>query len=46
MHLTAREIRTLIGMTPSARHLPLADLQAAAATVTAAVELTVYRPAG
>jgi 23S rRNA (guanine745-N1)-methyltransferase len=45
MHLTAAETRTLIGMTPSARHLAMADLQAAEITVTAAVDLTVYRPA-
>jgi hypothetical protein len=31
-------------MTPSARHIPLDDLKAADRTVTAAVDLTVYRP--
>ena len=44
MRLTADEVRTLIGMTPSARHVPLDALLAADRTVTAAVDLTVYRP--
>jgi 23S rRNA (guanine745-N1)-methyltransferase len=46
MHLNPAQIRTLIGMTPSARHdrtagFPGTESQA----VTAAVDLTVYRPA-
>ena len=40
--LSAAEARTLIGMTPSARHLPRAPQEAL--TVTAAVHLTAYRP--
>jgi hypothetical protein len=32
-------------MTPSARHVALDDLAADAVTVTAAVDLVVYRPA-
>ena len=44
MRLSAGEVRTLIGMTPSARHVPLADLDTPARTVTAAVDLTTYRP--
>jgi 23S rRNA (guanine745-N1)-methyltransferase len=40
MTLTAGEVRTLIGMTPSARHV---EQVGAAATVTAAVDLTVWR---
>ena len=35
---------TLIGMTPSARHVPAGTLPDTAVTVTAAVDLTVYRP--
>ncbi|WP_203831017.1 putative RNA methyltransferase [Actinoplanes palleronii] len=42
--LTATEARTLIGMTPSARHVAPADLPTDAVTVTAAVNLTTYRP--
>ncbi|AGZ46165.1 putative RNA methyltransferase [Actinoplanes friuliensis] len=45
MHLTAAEVRTLIGMTPSAHHVSLTDLQTENITVTAAVDVTVYRPA-
>jgi 23S rRNA (guanine745-N1)-methyltransferase len=44
LRLTAVEARTLIGMTPSARHVPVATLPTEAVTVTAAVRLTVYRP--
>ncbi|MEU8229543.1 putative RNA methyltransferase [Actinoplanes sp. NPDC048967] len=44
LSLTATETRTLIGMTPSARHVPLDEIRAAEQTVTAAVTLTVYRP--
>jgi 23S rRNA (guanine745-N1)-methyltransferase len=44
LRLTAAEARTLIGMTPSAHHVPVADLPTAAVTVTAAVDLTTYRP--
>ena len=43
MRLDAAEIRTLIGMTPSARHVSPATLPAAHRTVTAAVDLTIYR---
>ncbi|MFI5932807.1 putative RNA methyltransferase [Actinoplanes sp. NPDC051494] len=43
LDLSDAEIRTLIGMTPSARHVPLDAL--AGGTVTAAVDVTVYRPA-
>lgn len=43
MRLTAAEIRTLIAMTPSARHVPLDALRAQDRTVTAAVDLTTYR---
>lgn len=42
LRLSAAEARTLIGMTPSARHLPSAPQEALA--VTAAVNLTTYRP--
>ena len=45
LQLTALETRTLIGMTPSARHLRLDRIRATEQTVTAAVNLTVYRPA-
>jgi 23S rRNA (guanine745-N1)-methyltransferase len=45
IRLDGAELRTLIGMTPSARHVVLDDLAADAATVTAAVDLAVYRPA-
>ena len=45
LHLTAARTRTLIGMTPSARHVPLDEIRAADLTATAAVDLTVYRPA-
>jgi 23S rRNA (guanine745-N1)-methyltransferase len=38
--LTGTEVRTLVGMTPSARHVAA---PAGAATVTAAVDLTVWR---
>ena len=42
--LTAAEVRTLIGMTPSARHVPVDDLPTHDLTVTAAVDVAVYRP--
>ena len=42
LRLGAAEARTLIGMTPSARHLPEAPSEAV--TVTAAINLTTYRP--
>jgi 23S rRNA (guanine745-N1)-methyltransferase len=45
LRLTGEEIRTLVGMTPSARHLSLDHLPKADFAVTAAIELTVYRPA-
>ena len=44
LRLTAAETRTLIGMTPSARHVPVAALPTEAVPVTAAVHLTAYRP--
>ncbi|SNR31401.1 putative RNA methyltransferase [Actinoplanes regularis] len=44
MRLTGTEVRTLIGMTPSARHVPVEDLPTTELTVTAAVRLAVYRP--
>ena len=44
MHLTAARTRTLIGMTPSARHVPLDKIRATDVTTTAAVTLTVYHP--
>jgi 23S rRNA (guanine745-N1)-methyltransferase len=44
--LTGAELRTLIGMTPSARHVPLDDLPAESPPVTAAIDLTTYRSDG
>ncbi|MDI6099777.1 methyltransferase domain-containing protein [Actinoplanes sp. NEAU-A12] len=44
LRLTAAEARTLIGMTPSARHVPVDDLPTHDLTVTAAVDVTAYRP--
>lgn len=41
--LTGAELRTLIGMTPSARHVTLDDLPAESSPVTAAIDLTTYR---
>lgn len=43
LRLTGDELRTLIGMTPSARHLDVAALRTDGAEVTAAVDVTVYR---
>jgi 23S rRNA (guanine745-N1)-methyltransferase len=43
LRLSASEARTLIGMTPSARHVPADALPSTPVTVTAAVEVTVYR---
>jgi 23S rRNA (guanine745-N1)-methyltransferase len=45
MRLSGDEIRALIGMTPSARHVPLDELPQEETTVTAAVDITLYRPA-
>jgi 23S rRNA (guanine745-N1)-methyltransferase len=45
LRLTGDEIRTLVGMTPSARHLRVDELPPDDRAVTAAVEITVYRPA-
>jgi 23S rRNA (guanine745-N1)-methyltransferase len=42
--LSGSELRTLIGMTPSARHVDPAGLPDAGAEVTAAVDVTTYRP--
>jgi 23S rRNA (guanine745-N1)-methyltransferase len=44
LRLSGGELRTLIGMTPSARHIDPAGLPDAEAEVTAAVEVTSYRP--
>ena len=44
LHLDGGELRTLVAMTPSARHAALDDLPEEGATVTAAVDLTVHRP--
>ncbi|GIF08742.1 putative RNA methyltransferase [Actinoplanes siamensis] len=44
LRLSATEVRTLIGMTPSARHVPVNALPTHDRTVTAAVDLSVYRP--
>ena len=45
LKLTAAEARTLIGMTPSARHVPPAEMPTGPVTVTAAVDITAYHPA-
>jgi 23S rRNA (guanine745-N1)-methyltransferase len=42
LRLTGPQVRTLIGMTPSARHVTVTDLPPA--TVTVAVDLGTYRP--
>ncbi len=44
LRLTAAEARTLIGMTPSARHVPVDGLPTGDVTVTVAVDVTAYRP--
>jgi len=45
LRLTGAGLRTLVGMTPSARHVDVTALPAVAdVEVTAAVDLTVYRP--
>ncbi|MEU4158408.1 putative RNA methyltransferase [Actinoplanes sp. NPDC026670] len=44
LKLTATEARTLIGMTPSARHVPADGLPTRDLTVTAAVDVAAYRP--
>ncbi len=44
LKLSAAEVRTLIGMTPSARHIDAASLPAGDIAVTAAVQVTTYRP--
>jgi 23S rRNA (guanine745-N1)-methyltransferase len=44
MRLTGAEMRTLIGMTPSARHIAVPDLPDEEVSVTAAVDVTAYRP--
>jgi 23S rRNA (guanine745-N1)-methyltransferase len=46
LELTGTELRTLIGMTPSARHVPLDELPAESPRVTAAIDLTTYRSDG
>lgn len=46
LHLGGGELRTLVGMTPSARHTDPGDLPADdRVAVTAAVDVTTYRPA-
>ena len=45
LELTAAEVRTLIGMTPNAHHVPADIRPEAASTVTAAVTVTAYRKA-
>ncbi|XVV12070.1 putative RNA methyltransferase [Actinoplanes sp. CA-131856] len=42
LRLSAAEARTLIGMTPAARHVPTEALPTGEVTVTAAVEITTY----
>ncbi|SNY05882.1 putative RNA methyltransferase [Paractinoplanes atraurantiacus] len=42
LRLSAAEARTLIGMTPAARHVPPEALPTGEVTVTAAVEITTY----
>jgi 23S rRNA (guanine745-N1)-methyltransferase len=44
LHLTGPELRTLVAMTPSARHTSLDALPGERTAVTAAVDLTLYRP--
>lgn len=44
LRLTGPELRTLVGMTPSARHVRPADLPDGDVEVTAAVDVTVHRP--
>jgi 23S rRNA (guanine745-N1)-methyltransferase len=43
LELTGSEVRTLIGMTPNAHHVPAGTRPDEAATVTAAITLTAYR---
>jgi 23S rRNA (guanine745-N1)-methyltransferase len=43
LELTGPQARTLIGMTPSAHHVPAATLPVGPRTVTAAVTVTAYR---
>ena len=45
LRLTGPEIRTLVGMTPSARHVTLEEMPEGTVEVTAAVDVTAYRPA-
>lgn len=45
LELTGAEVRTLIGMTPSAHHVPAETRPEEAGTVTAAVTVTAYRKA-
>jgi 23S rRNA (guanine745-N1)-methyltransferase len=45
MPLSAGDIRILVGMTPSARHVRAGELATTDRVVTAAVDLTVYQPA-
>ena len=44
LRLAGGDLRALIGMTPSARHVDPATVPDAAAEVTAAVDVTTYRP--
>jgi 23S rRNA (guanine745-N1)-methyltransferase len=43
LRLSGDEVRTLVGMTPSARHLDPSTLPADEVEATAAVEITVFR---
>jgi 23S rRNA (guanine745-N1)-methyltransferase len=45
LRLSGEEIRTLVGMTPSARHVTLSRLPKEDIDVTAAVDVTVFHPA-
>jgi 23S rRNA (guanine745-N1)-methyltransferase len=45
LRLTGSDVRTLVGMTPSARHVTLTDIPEGFVDVTAAVDVAAYRPA-
>ena len=44
LRLSGDEVRTLVGMTPSARHVAVDDLPKDEVELTAAVDVTVHRP--
>jgi 23S rRNA (guanine745-N1)-methyltransferase len=46
LRLSGEEVRTLVGMTPSARHVDLGGLPADEVSVSAAVEIRVFAAAG